>query len=393
MTVKSEIRPGIYSVGATDWDVRNFHGYKTQRGSTYNAFLIVDEKIVLVDTVKADKCDRLLNNISRIVDPKKIDIVVSNHVEMDHSGALPQIMEIAPQATLMTSKNGIKGLRKHFKKEWNFQVVGSGDEISIGKRTLQFVNTPMLHWPDSMVTYIPEEKLLFSNDAFGQHVACGSRFDDESNLGLIYDEAAKYYANIVLPFGKQVNKALKSLAGLEIDCICPSHGVIWRKDAAGIIQKYQQWANHETEGKALIVYDTMWNSTKKLAKMLEFGLVDADVPVVSRNLSVNHVSDVMADVLSSRLILLGSPTLNNSIMPTMGGFLTYLGGLKPEKRLGFAFGSYGWGGQSVKKLEEAMTGLGWEQPQAGKKVEYIPDEPDLSDFRRIGEELGKLVRD
>ncbi|MCP4752837.1 MAG: FprA family A-type flavoprotein [Proteobacteria bacterium] len=386
-----EIRKGIYWVGAVDWDIRNFHGYLTEHGTTYNAYLVVDEKVVLIDTVKSELADRMLHRIGQVVDPDSIDYVLSNHVEMDHSGAIPRIMELAPQAKIVASKQGEKGLRRHYNEDWDFQVVKSGDSINIGRGNLSFVNTPMVHWPDSMVTYHQEEKILFSNDAFGQHVASAERFDDEVGWSLIKREAKKYYANIVMPFGKQVNKALSGLSGLDIETICPSHGLIWRSFIPKIVSEYGRWANHATDAKALIVYDSMWHSTEKMAWALEDGLSEAGIPVTMRNLKVNHISDVMTDVLNSKMILLGSPTLNNGMLPTMGQFVTYLKGLKPKDRLGFAFGSYGWGGQAVGELEKAMDEMQWERPLESTKIEYVPDDDELSGARETGRKLGESL--
>lgn len=386
-----EIKKGIYWVGSIDWDIRNFHGYLTQEGTTYNAFLIVDEKVVLIDTVKEEHYDDMMFNISQIINPAKIDMVISNHVEMDHSGSLPRLMEVIPQAKILASKQGVKGLQRHYKKEWNFEAVKSGDSLNIGQYTLSFVNTPMVHWPDSMVTYIPEAKLLFSNDAFGQHLATPERFDDELGWSLIQKEAAKYYANIVMPFGKQVNKALTALSGLDIDVICPSHGLIWRKFIKEILSDYQQWANHESDNKAVIVYDSMWKSTRKIAYTLADGLSKVGVRVIIRNLKVSHISDILTDVLSCRLVLLGSPTLNNGMLPTMGEFMTYLKGLRPQNRIGFAFGSYGWGGQAVKELVSCIEDFGWDQPEKASSIEYIPDETELTEVLEKGKAIGKYL--
>ncbi len=386
---REELKQGIYWVGAIDWDVRNFHGYLTQQGTTYNAYLIIDEKIALVDTVKETHFDQLVSRISRYIDPSKIDYVVSNHVEMDHSGGIPRLMEKIPQATIFTSKQGEKGLRRHYKKDWNFKVVKSGDTLNLGQRTLSFVNTPMVHWPDSMVTYIPEDKILLSNDAFGQHLATAERFDDEIGWSAVKKDAAKYYANIVLPFGKQVNKALSGLSSLDIEMIGPSHGLIWRSHVTKILAEYQKWASHEAENRAVIVYDSMWQSTEKVAYALEKGLSESGVLTTLRNLKVNHISDIVPDFLNSKLILLGSPTLNNGLLPTMGSFITYMKGLRPQNKIGFAFGSYGWGGQAVGQLEKTFDELKWEQPIKSVNIEYVPDTDDLSDAFDIGKQLGK----
>jgi flavorubredoxin len=386
-----EIKTKIYWVGGIDWDLRYFHGYLTPRGTTYNAYLIVDEKIVLVDTVKHYLFDEMLSRIKKVVDPTKIDYLVVNHVEMDHSGSVPKIMDLAPGAKIVTSPQGKKGLERHYKRNWDFMVVNSGDELNIGSRTLKFVHTPMVHWPDSMVTYIPEEKLLLPNDAFGQHIASIERFDDELGWDVVHEEAAKYYANIVLPYGDQVNKALDVVSQLPIDVIAPSHGVIWRSFLPRILQVYRRWANHETGKKALIVYDTMWGSTKKIALALQDGLEDAGIPVTVRFLQTSHISEIMPDVLVSKAILIGTPTLNNGMLPSVSAFLTYLKGLRPKNRIGFAFGSYGWGGQGAKEVKAFMQSMGWEVPLDVVNLQYIPGEDELEAVREMGRKLGEVL--
>jgi flavorubredoxin len=388
---KTEIKPNIFWVGGIDWDIRNFHGYVTQRGSTYNTYLIMDEKIVLVDTVKHYLFDEMLNRIKEIVDPSKIDYIVSNHVEMDHSGSLPKIMEYAKNATIITSTQGEKGLKRHYKKDWKFQVAKSGDSLNIGKRSLTFVHVPMVHWPDNMVTYIAEDKLLLPNDGFGQHIASFERFDDQIGWEILKEEAMKYYGNIVMPYGDQVNKALEALGGLEIDMIAPSHGVIWRSLIPNILEEYKKWASYETEKKALIVYDSMWGTTEKMAYKLREGLLETGVHVTMRNLRTCHISDIITNVNDTKLVLLGSPTLNNGMLPTMGGFLTYIKGLRPRNRLGFAFGSYGWGGQAVGQIEEVMKDLKWELPLDGVKIKFIPDDDELENVKEIGKKLGEIL--
>lgn len=386
-----ELRPGIYWVGGIDWDIRNFHGYLTQRGTTYNAYLIVDEKIVLVDTVKPYLFDEMVSRIGEILDPSKIDYIISNHVEMDHSGSIPALLELAPRAGVVTSVKGEPGLKRHFKKDIEYIPVKSGDTLAIGKHTLHFVHTPMVHWPDNMVTYLPSEKLLFSNDAFGQHIATPGRFDDEIGWDILKEEAAKYFANIVLPYVGQGKEALDALAGLEIEMIATSHGVIWRSMVPKILEEYRKWTGSETEKKALIVYDTMWGSTGMIAGALEKGLADEGVPVTKRNLKNTHISDILTDLLTSRMILIGSPTLNNGMLPTVGAFITYLKGLRPRKRIGLAFGSYGWGGQAAGEIEGVIEGLGWELPVEKIKVQYVPDAAELDDVRKTARKLGKLL--
>ena len=384
-----ELKPGIYWVGAIDWDLRNFHGYLTQRGTTYNAYLIVDEKVTLVDTVKHYKFDEMMARIKELVDPADIDYIISNHVEMDHSGCLPRLKELAPNAKVITSAQGEKGLKRHFKMDMDYQVVKTGDTLSIGKRTLAFVNIPMVHWPDSMVTYIPEEKLLLPNDAFGQHIATHERFDDEVGWTIMKEEASKYYANIVMPYGEQVKKALETVGGLDIDMIGPSHGLILRSYIPKMVAEYVKWANHETEPRAVVIYDTMWGSTEKMAYALYEGLLDGGLPVVMRNLKTNDISDIMTDLHRSRLVCLGSATLNNQYLPTMGKFLTYIRGLKPRNRVGFAFGSYGWAPKVVKELDSIMDELGWEHPVDSVNLNYVPDDEELEAVREKGRQLAK----
>lgn len=368
-----EIKKGIYWVGGIDWNLRNFHGYSTQRGSTYNAYLIVDDKVVLVDTVKHYLCDEMLERMKKVIDPAEIDYVVSNHVEMDHSGSLPMLMKICKDASLITSPNGEKGLKKHYGQEWKFKVVNTGDAISIGKRSMQFILMQMVHWPDSMATYIPEEKLLLPNDAFGQHIASTERFDDELGWDLAYEEAAKYYANIVLPFGNQVKKALDAIASLEINMVAPSHGVIWRKYLGEIVEAYKKWSGNVTQEKAVIVYDTMWGSTEKIAKAIQNAFENRGIDPCIMNLQTNHISDVMTHLLSAKYICVGSPTLNNGILPTVAAFLSYMKGLAPKNRIGLAFGSYGWGGQSIGQIEEVLKDCGFNIMEK-VRVQYLPDD-------------------
>jgi len=389
---KVEIKPDIYWVGGIDWNIRNFHGYSTNRGTTYNSYLIIDKKITLVDTVKHYLFEEMLARIKEIIDPKKIDYIISNHVEMDHSGSLPKIIKEAPNAKIITSTRGEKGLLRHYKKDLGFKVVKSGDTLNIGKRTLHFVHIPMVHWPDSMVTYIPSDKLLLPNDAFGQHIASSERFDDEIEWGILKEEAAKYYGNIVMPYGDQVKKALEAVSGLDIDMIAPSHGIIWRSHIPKIIKEYTKWANYTTDNKALIIYDSMWGSTGKIAYALYEGISETDIPVSMKKLSNNDISDIITEVQDSKLILLGSPTLNNGMMPSMGGFLTYLKGLKPRNRIGFVFGSYGWGGQAVGEIEKILKDLSWDMPFDSININYIPDEEELNNVKSIGKKIGKYLK-
>ncbi len=388
-----QIKPDVHWVGAVDWDLRNFHGYKTQRGSSYNAYLIVDEKVTLVDTVKHYLFEEMLARIDEVIDPGRIEVIVSNHVEMDHSGSLPMLLELCPGATVVTSENGEAGLRAHFGAEgWDLRPVTTGEEISIGRRTLHFVTCPMVHWPDSMVTYVPQETLLLSNDGFGQHIAGAERFVDELGLDIVMEEAAKYYANIVLPFGPQVQKALAALEGVEIDMIAPAHGLIWRSYLEEILAAYARWAANETVPKALVIYDTMWGSTEQLAYALAEGLESEGVPLIMGNLETTHVSDLMTHLLEARGILVGSPTLNSGVFPTVAGAMTYVTGLRPRGRLGLAFGSYGWGKQGVNGVAEFMEGLGWGQPVEPLAVQWVPGEDELLAAQQAGARFARAVK-
>lgn len=387
-----ELKPNVYWVGGIDWTLRNFHGYETPRGSTYNAYLIKDKQTVLIDTVKHYLFDEMIERISSIVDPEDIDLIVSNHVEMDHSGSLPKILDHAPNATVLTSTRGEKGLKKHFSQDLNLEVVSSGSERSIGKRTLQFVHIPMVHWPDSMVTYSPQDKLLFPNDAFGQHIASTERFDDELEWGILHEEAAKYYANIVMPYGDQVVSALDAVKDLDIDMIAPSHGIIWRKLIPKIMKEYQNWASHKPQQKAVVIYDSMWGSTKQLARALYSSVSESGISVKLHDLNQTHYSDIITDVLDAQIICLGSPTLNNGMMPTMGGFLTYLIGLRPHNKVGFLFGSYGWGGQAVGNMSDMLNPLSWEFPVEQMRVQYVPTQKDLEQISKKGKELVNYIK-
>lgn len=378
-----KLRENIYWVGGIDWDLRNFHGYLTQRGSTYNAYLIIDEKITLIDNVKHYLYDEMIKRISDIIDPARIEVLIQNHVEMDHSGGMPKLLDLIPNATVYTNGNGIKGLKQHYKKDWNFVEVKTGDSISIGKRTLTFVTTPMVHWPDNQVTYCPEEKILFSNDAFGQHIASTERLVSEYPFSIAMEEAKKYYANIVLPYSKMVQKVLDVVAPLDIDMICPSHGLIWTEHIPQILDAYKDWAYNVSDQKtALIIFDSMWHSTEKMAYAIQDAFENLGIHTKMLNLQANHISDIMTDVIGAKYICVGSPTLNSSILPTVAAFLYYLKGLSPKDRIGLAFGSYGWGGQSIPILEQLLGDpkeCGFDM-LSSIKVLYVPDTEKLSEI-------------
>ena len=376
-----EMKKGIYWVGAVDWSMRSFHGYSTRRGSSYNAYLILDEKITLIDTVKAPFVAELLERISSVVDPAKIDYIISNHVEPDHSGSLPIMVKCCPNAKIVTSApNGLKGLTGRY-GELNYQAVKTGETLSLGKRTLSFVATPMLHWPDSMVTYCPEEKILFSNDAFGQHLAANRRFDDENDLHIIMEEAKKYYANILMLYGKQAQTALAALGSLPIEMILTGHGVSWRAHIPEILDAYKKWSGGELEEKAVVVFDSMWGSTERLAKAITDAFTAKGVPVAYFDLRADHISDVITEVLTAKYLAVGSPTINNQMMPPVAAFLCYLKGFVPKGRKAFAFGSFGWGGQSVGLVEDELKAAGCEICLEKIRVKDVPTQDDLAALR------------
>ncbi len=389
-----KITENIYNVGVNDWNIEDFHGYSTPYGTSYNSFLIVDEKVVLVDAVKAPFTAELIDNISRIVDPQDIDVVISNHAEMDHSGGLPAVMsEIGEDKPLYCSKMGQKALQNHFKSDWNYHAVKDGEELSLGKRTLTFLETRMLHWPDSMFSYLKEDHILFSSDAFGQHYAGNEAFDDVIG-DAIMPHAKKYYANILLHFSPLVKKLLDKVTDmkLQIDMICPDHGVVFRKNPGKIIAAYKRWClQEEYEKKAVIVYDSMWQSTEKMAKAIAEGINAEGVKARPMSLKKWHRSDVLTEVVDAKAIVVGSPTLNNGLFPTVSDMLCYLKGLRPQNKLGAAFGSYGWSGEAVKKINKEFEEMGVSLIHDGHRIQYVPNADDLESCFEYGREIGRAV--
>jgi len=388
-----EIAKGIYDVGVNDWNIRDFHGYSTHLGTSYNAFLIMDSKIALIDAVKKEFSDELIENISQIIDPRKIDVVVSNHTEMDHSGGLARIMHrVGEDKPLFCSKMGQKNLSLHYPQHFNYHAVENGETLSLGHHTLTFMETRMLHWPDSMFTYLNEEKILFSSDAFGQHYAGFEKFDDRM-IDDIMPHAKKYFANILLPYAPLILKLVEQVTamGLDIRMICPDHGILWRKDPGKIIDAYVRWSRQDTVRKAVIVYDTMWQSTEKMAHAIASGLSEQGVAVHPMRLRKWDRSDIMAEVLDARAVVVGSPTLNNGLFPTLGDFMTYMKGLKPKNKIGAAFGSYGWSGEAVKLLTQELDGMKFEMIDPGMKVQYVPDEKALAACFEMGKKIGMAM--
>ena len=387
----TEITEGIHWVGAIDWNIRNFHGYITHRGTTYNAYLIVDEETALVDTVKAPFFPEMMRRIREIVDPGEIDYLISNHTEPDHSGSIRKVLEVAENAELIASDFGTKGLKRYYGDDLECTSIKEKPSVSLGKRTLQFVPIPMVHWPDSMVTYIPEERLLLSNDAFGQHLASSKRFDDEVDQAVLMQEATTYYANIVMPLWMSVSRALKALEGVDIEVIAPSHGIIWRGNPGMILEAYQRWVEGRTEKRAVIVYDTMWGSTERGAKALAEGISSEGVVVNLYRLRETHNSDVIAQILEAKAVLVGSPTLNNGLFPPVASFLAYMKGLKPKNKIGAAFGSYGWGGGAKRAVEAEMKASGIVLLESGLDYNYRPTEKELEEAVEFGRTVARKI--
>ncbi len=389
-----EIKKDIYWVGAVDWSRRDFHGYSTDKGSTYNAFLVIDDKITLFDTVRSEFRSDLLHNIRNIIDPSKIDYMVVNHVEMDHTGSLPDVLEAVRPEKLFCSAMGKKALLDHFHRpDWPYEVAAPGDTLSLGRRSVKFIETRMLHWPDSMFSYIPEEKLLISSDGFGQHWATSERFDDEVDLSELMSHAAKYYANILLLFSPLVRKLLERLKelGIEIDMIAPDHGLIWRSHVKDILEAYGDWAHHRSRKKALVIYDTMWHSTETMARAVGSGIEQQGVSIKLMDLKVNHRSDVIAEALDSRGLVFGSPTLNNGILPRMAALLSYMKGLKPREKIGAAYGSYGWSGEAVKIMNNYMKEMDFDVVEPGIRVKYVPTHDHLKECVEMGKRIGLAI--
>ncbi len=391
-----KVLKNIFWVGAVDWNIRNFHGfaYSTHRGTTYNAYLIVDKKTALVDSVYGPFAGEMIEKIREITDPSKIDYVVANHVETDHSGAIAEILKLAPKAKVVGTAKCKEGLQKHYFGNWDFEVVGTGDEINLGERTLRFIEAPMLHWPDSMFTYIEKDALLLSNDAFGQHLASSKRFDDEVDGQVLMEEATKYYANILWPLSLLVIRKIEEIQklGLKIKMIAPSHGVIWRGNPTKIVGAYLRWAKGEAGNKILVVYDTMWGSTEKMAKAMIDGISSEDVETALFRLPFSDRGDIIKELLEAKGILVGSSTINNGVLPTVAPFLAEMQGLRPRNKLAASFGSYGWGGGAVKIIEESLKRAGIEIVAPSLTAKWVPDKDEIKKSFEFGKEFAKKVK-
>ncbi len=392
-----ELKPGVTWVGVVDWGLRHFHGHElsTHRGSAYNSYLIQSGgKTVLVDTVWGPFKEEFIENLRRVVDPAKIDIVVANHSEPDHSGAMPLLMELCPDAKVIVSKRGLDSLPGHYHKQWDFQAVKTGDRLSLGDCELVFIEAPMLHWPDSMFTYIAGKNILLPNDAFGQHYATAYRFNDQVHQEELFQEAVKYYANILTPYSQQVLSKIDELVGmnLPIDIIAPSHGVIWRKDPMQIVQKYQQWARQENPGKAVVLYETMWEATRRMAEAVGDGLAASGVPYKLFHMATTDRNDVITEIFQAKGIAVGSCTVNRGLLPTMYPILEDLRGLKFRNKVGVGFGSYGWSGECVKMIEEHYGRCGIPVAAPGVLAKWQPTADDLEKCRNLGKALAGAVK-
>lgn len=380
MQVAQQLKPDVYWVGALDWNERHFHGYSTDMGITYGAYLIVDEKVTLIDTVKAKFHNELLQRVASVIDPAKVDVVITNHVEMDHSGSLPKIAQACPNAQFYCSTKAAGELARHYQGiPVEFKTVKTGDTLNIGKRTLTFVETPMVHWPDNMVTYDEYDKILFSNDAFGQHFCSTTRYDVDSDLPEVMHQARKYYANIVQPYAMQAAKALEAVKTLDLEMICPAHGVIWTEHIPDILEAYGRWTSNTRVDKCAIVYDSMWESTDAMAKAICEAFVEQDIECRYFDLKYNHESDILDYMLDAKYMCVGTPTLNMQMMPNVSKYLTYFRGLSPRNgdRVGLAFGSYGWAPVAQKQVQEVLEATGFQLPLEPQTLNWRPDQEYL----------------
>ncbi|GBE58045.1 nitric oxide reductase [bacterium BMS3Abin01] len=396
----TEIKPDIFWVGAVDWSIRDFHGYVIPHGSTYNNYLIIDEEITLVDSVKSDFAETGIRNITNIIDPARIDNIVINHIENDHVGALDRMVDLAPDATIYITERGKLGLGRFFNiSGWDIRTVKTGDELHTGKYTLRFLETPMLHWPDSMMTYIPQARLLISQDAFGQHLATTARFDDEfiecASHPELEDAVVDYYANILMPFGKLITNKIADIQELklDIDMIAPDHGVIWRANPDRVMEMYLEMAAGKADLSVAIIYDTMWKSTEIMTQPMVQGIKDEGVEAKVIKLRATPMSVAIKEFWKSRGCLVGSPTLNNEVFPSVAEFMTHLRGLRPKDRLAGAFGSYGWSGGATKWLYGEFERMKLDTAGPGIQVQYRPSPEDMDECYQFGRKFAGEVKE
>ncbi|PLX17431.1 MAG: MBL fold metallo-hydrolase [Candidatus Muiribacterium halophilum] len=385
----------IWWIGAIDWGIRNFHGYRTSRGTTYNAYLILDEKKVIIDSVKAPFREEMLARLSELIDPSEVDYIISNHAEPDHSGSLEFFVEKCKPEKFFASTMGQKALCDHY-GDIGIEItpVKTGDSINIGENELKFIETRMLHWPDSMFTYADKEKALFCQDGFGLHLATSERFDDQLDEAIIVQEAEKYYANILTPFSVQVAKLIEGLPdlGLDIDILLNDHGPAFRTKKELVIDLYKKWSSQKPENRAVIIYDTMWGSTEKMAKAIEDGFISEGVSVKVMPLSSNDRSDVATEVLNAGAVIFGSSTLNNHLLPKVADCLTYLKGLRFKNIKYGVFGSFGWSGEACKQMTGYLEEAGYEKAVEPLRQKYVPGPECMKQCQEFGIKIAKSIK-
>ncbi len=392
-----KITEHISWVGKIDWDLRTFHGeeYSTHRGSSYNSFLIRDEKVALIDTVWMPHDDDFVASLKKEIDLDKIDYIIANHSEVDHSGALPKIMREIPDTPIYCTKNGARILKAHYHQDWNFVIVKTGDTLDLGEGQLVFVEAPMLHWPDSMFEYYTADEVLFTNDAFGQHYATEHLFNDKVDEAELYQEALKYYANILTPFSPLVTKKIEEVLSFElpVQMILPSHGVLWRENPTQIVESYLKWADGYAEDQITILYDTMWDATRTMAEEIAAGIreINPEVTVKLYNVGKTDKNDVITEVFKAKMVLVGSSTINKGILSGMAGVLEIIEGLSFKKKNGAAFGSYGWSGEGLKILTERLEKAGIGVIDEGLRLLWQPDEDQKEACRAMGRRVAKQL--
>jgi len=392
--MNTQLSPAVHWVGYIDWSVRDFHGYRTERGSTYNAYLVCGEKNALVDTVKDLYAAELLAHVRQHLPLERVDYIVCNHAEPDHSGSMDVVVAACPNATIICNRKCADALKLHFDTStWRFQIVSDGEKLDLGGRTLQFFDTPMVHWPESMATYVMEDGILISMDAFGQHLAGPWRFDDEAPLDVVMVEAKTYYANIVMPYGRQVEAAMNKLAGLNIKLIAPSHGVIWRTHVQKILTAYRLWMTCRSAPKVLILFASMWHSTRLMAKELAAGALEAEVDVILMDVDTVHDTEIVTEAIDCACLAVGSPTLNQGIMPRMASALTYLRGLRPTGKVSLAFGSYGWAPRGIDELGRYLDEMTMPRVQEPIACRFRPSVEILKRCREAGRQMAQIARE
>ncbi len=392
------VKNNIWWVGKVDWEIRKFHGeeYSTHRGSTYNSYLVRDEKTVLIETVWTPFAKEFVDNLQKEIDLTTIDYIIVNHAESDHSGALPELMRLIPDTPIYCTANAVKSLKGHYHQDWNFRTVKTGDRLNIGSKDLIFIEAPMLHWPDSMFCYLTEENVLFSSDAFGQHYATEHLFNDLVDQTELFQECIKYYANILTPFSAFVDRKIKEFVSLNVplEMICTSHGIIWRDNPLQIVTKYVEWASDYQENQITIIYDTMWDGTRKMAEAIAHGISaeDKDVTVKIYNAARSDKNDIISEVFKSKAIMVGSPTINKGVLSAIAGILEEIRGLGFKNKKAAAFGAYGWSGESVAMITERLQTGGFKIIDGGLKELWNPDERSLANCVAFGQEFGKQVK-